>query len=75
MAWVIAYAEQIGAILVLAGLVISMFLGSPASKVPTGSFAIGETNDRQAAIHNWLTYIGPIVSAIGCLGYVVAAFN
>jgi hypothetical protein len=75
LSFILDNAERIGAVLVFLGLVVSMFLGTPQSRVPSGSWSLGETDCGQLKMHNALTFVGPIISALGCLGYLIAAFN
>lgn len=70
----LAHLEVIGALLVFSGVVASMFLGSPASKVKTGGWVLGEVDEKKQARHNLLTYVAPSLSGCGALLYVVAAY-
>lgn len=56
----------IGNILVLVGLVVSFFLGSPASFLSSGRTVIGYVDNAwKAKVHDCLSYLGPGISAVG----------
>ena len=67
--------EQVGAALVFLGLVVSMFLGTPASMVDSSARSLGWIeNEAQRKKHNALTFVAPAISGAGAICYVIAAF-
>jgi hypothetical protein len=75
MIWFAAHMEQFGAILVFLGLLVSMFLGTPASRVDSSERQIGWIeNEKQRRKHDALTFVAPAISGVGAICYIVAAF-
>lgn len=75
MRFIATHLELFGACLVFIGIVASMFLGSPKSRVRTGTWSLGETDERQLAWHNRLTLVAPALSGVGAICYIIAAWQ
>lgn len=53
-------------LLILGGLIVSIFLGNPVSRLKSGRAVLGlGTNERQAKVHDIASWAGVTITGIG----------